>query len=68
MDGKGEVFARNEAEQIIHPYLDDSRYYDEQWISARYLAGKNDEPELLSILFLHRLIGMKHTNKEWKTF
>ncbi|MCL6744185.1 HNH endonuclease signature motif containing protein [Kosakonia sp. R1.Fl] len=47
MDGKGEAFAKNEAEQIIHPYLDDSRYYDEQWISARYLVGTNDEPGVI---------------------
>ena len=47
MDGKGDAFARNEAEQIIHPYLDNSRYYDEQWISARYLVGKNDEPGVI---------------------
>lgn len=34
MDGKGEVYATAAQEQVLHPYLDHSRFYDEQWIEA----------------------------------
>ncbi|MEB6655717.1 HNH endonuclease [Klebsiella aerogenes] len=44
MDGKGESVATTEAEQLIHPYLDDNRFFNEQWISARYISGENNEP------------------------
>ncbi|MBS6003063.1 MAG: HNH endonuclease [Citrobacter sp.] len=44
MDGKGESVATTEAEQLIHPYLDDNRFFNEQWISARYVSGRNNEP------------------------
>lgn len=33
--GKGANFAKNKGEQILHPYLDDSLYYDNRWISAK---------------------------------
>lgn len=44
MDGKGEDFAIVASEQILHPYLDNERYYNEQWIFARYLPGVEGEP------------------------
>ncbi len=44
MDGKGEGFARAEEEQIIHPYLDNECFFNEQWIFANYLAGEDSEP------------------------
>lgn len=44
MDGKGDDFARTEEEQIIHPYLDDVRYFNEQWIFAQYIVGEEGEP------------------------
>lgn len=47
MDGKGEGYADNEEEQLLHPYLDNDRYFNEQWVSARYIAGKFDEPAVI---------------------
>ncbi|EJM7152613.1 MULTISPECIES: HNH endonuclease [Vibrio] len=47
MDGKGEDFAATEAEQVIQPYLDDVRYFNEQWLFARYLPGNDDEPGVI---------------------
>lgn len=47
MDGKGEAFATAEAEQVIQPYLDDERYFNEQWLFARYVAGEGDEPGVI---------------------
>ena len=35
MDGKGQSYAATESEQIIHPYLDNERFFVEQWVSAR---------------------------------
>lgn len=47
MDGKGENFAILASEQILHPYLDNDRYFNEQWIFARYLAGAQGEPGVI---------------------
>lgn len=47
MDGKGENFAVSEAEQVIQPYLDDDRYFNEQWLYARYLPGNDIEPGVI---------------------
>jgi len=44
MDGKGENFASTEEEQVIQPYLDDNRYFNEQWIFANYIEATIDEP------------------------
>ncbi|WP_455291660.1 HNH endonuclease [Vibrio parahaemolyticus] len=47
MDGKGEDFATAEAEQVIQPYLDDDRFFDEQWLFASYQVGGADEPGVI---------------------
>ncbi len=47
MEGKGENFAADESEQVLQPYLDNERYFNEQWIFARYLAGTDGEPGVI---------------------
>lgn len=47
MDGKGEVFAMREAEQVIHPYLDDDSIFNEQWLFARYTPTNDGEPGVI---------------------
>lgn len=47
MDGKRDGFAINEEEQVLQPYLDNDRYFKEQWISARYIAGLGNEPGVI---------------------
>lgn len=47
MDGKGENFATCEQEQALQPYLDDDRYFFEQWIFSRYIAGAGFEPGVI---------------------
>lgn len=47
MDGKGEDFATTEEEQVLHPYLDNDRYFHEQWICARYIVGIGAEPGVI---------------------
>lgn len=47
MDGKGDDFATNEAEQVLQPYLDNERYFSEQWIFARYIADTGGEPGVI---------------------
>lgn len=44
MDGKGQDFAVNKSQQVIQPYLDDIKFFNEQWIFAAYTSGENDEP------------------------
>lgn len=40
---KGSGFAATQESQIIHPYLDADFYFDQQWISAKFLNdGAND--------------------------
>lgn len=47
MDGKGDDFPATGADQILHPYLDNEQYFNEQWIFARYLAGSDGEPGVI---------------------
>lgn len=47
MDGKGEDFATTEEAQVLQPYLDNDRYFNEQWICARYIAGIGVEPGVI---------------------
>ena len=47
MDGKGASFAAKKGEQVIHPYLDHDRYFNEQWVFARYIAGIGAEPGVI---------------------
>lgn len=44
MEGKGDAYPSNESEQVLQPYLDHDRYFNEQWISAHFIAGTDDEP------------------------
>lgn len=53
MDGKGTQFARSATEQIIHPYLDDDVFFNEQWIFATYHAPDNpDDPGVVEYFAL----------------
>lgn len=70
MEGKGDNFAGCEEEQILHPYLDDERYFNEQWIFARYLTGTNNEPGVIEYFVdpprywdsSHKRRAIKHFN------
>lgn len=44
MDGKGESFATSAEKQIIQPYLDNQRFFIDQWIFAVYVAADDGEP------------------------
>lgn len=44
MDGKGHDFAINAEEQIIQPYVDKARFFQDQWIFAIYHAEESGEP------------------------
>lgn len=44
MGSKGQTYAIKQEEQIIHPYLDGSHFFNEQWIFARFIQENNDEP------------------------
>ncbi len=44
MDGKADAFATNAEDQIIQPYVDNGRFFLEQWIFATYHLGNDDEP------------------------
>jgi hypothetical protein len=50
MDGKGDDFATSEEEQVLQPYLDNERYFNEQWIFARYISGAGSEPGVIEYL------------------
>lgn len=52
MDGKGEEFATTQEEQVLHPYLDNERYFNEQWVFACYIAGTDEEPGVIEY-FVH---------------
>jgi hypothetical protein len=39
MDGKGQGFAQTAYEQILHPYLDNDRFFIEQWVYAHVIPG-----------------------------
>jgi hypothetical protein len=41
---KTQSFAIDAEDQIIHPYLDNERFFSEQWIFATYNAGYDGEP------------------------
>ncbi|ELP5931455.1 HNH endonuclease [Vibrio vulnificus] len=47
MDGKGQAFATVASDQVLQPYLDDDRFFSEQWLFARYLPGAADEPGVI---------------------
>lgn len=44
MDGKGQKFSKNAEDQIIQPYLDDDRFFKEQWIFCKYNFGVGSIP------------------------
>lgn len=45
MDGKAHAYATNAEDQIIQPYVDDVKFFTEQWVYATYTeAANNDEP------------------------
>lgn len=44
MDGKGESFANSAEKQIIQPYLDNKRFFNEQWIFADYVDRNDGGP------------------------
>lgn len=44
MDGKGHGFARLAEDQRIQPYLDQDKFFLEQWIFARYYDGTGGNP------------------------
>ena len=44
MDGKASAFARNVEDQIIQPYVDNDRFFVEQWIFATYITDNDGEP------------------------
>lgn len=37
MDGKGSTYADEYEKQVIHPYLDAPKFFEEKWISAEYI-------------------------------
>jgi len=39
MGGKRQAFANAEQEQVLHPYFDDEKFFNEQWIFAYYEEG-----------------------------
>ncbi|MCH9660025.1 MAG: HNH endonuclease [Bacteroidetes bacterium] len=39
MDGKGNIYATSAEEQVLHPYLDNDRFFNEQWIFARVIQS-----------------------------
>ncbi|MCG8053948.1 MAG: HNH endonuclease [Candidatus Thiodiazotropha endolucinida] len=39
MDAKGTSFASTAHEQILHPYLDDNFFFEDQWVYARVIPG-----------------------------
>ncbi len=47
MDGKGQSFAEVAETQILHPYLEASHFFEEQWIFAKYLIGNHDDPNTI---------------------
>ena len=44
MDGKGDTFVTSAEDQIIQPYVDNDRFFLDQWIFAIYYAGNGEEP------------------------
>ncbi|NML29164.1 HNH endonuclease [Zoogloea dura] len=48
MDGKGHDFAITAEDQIIQPYLDKERFFQEQWIFAAYHEDPSGKPGTFS--------------------
>ena len=44
MDGKPDGYAAVQSEQIIHPYVDHARFFDEQWISGTFVPAQGSKP------------------------
>lgn len=44
MDGKAQAYATNAEDQIIQPYIDDDKFFSEQWIYASYNLAPNGSP------------------------
>lgn len=49
MGEKGDDFATREADQILHPYLDQDAFFDEQWVHARYVNEDDGAIEFFSL-------------------
>jgi hypothetical protein len=47
MDGKGSFIATSESEQVLHPYLDHHRFFNEQWLYAQYVIDETGEPGII---------------------
>lgn len=45
---KGEAFATKSDDQIIHPYVDDDRFFKEQWIHAKCEIDANNRPSSIT--------------------
>ena len=63
MGEKGDVFALNAADQILHPYLDRDLFFNEQWVRARYINEDDgaieyfvDPPEEWDLIDKQRVI------------
>ncbi|AJQ94880.1 hypothetical Protein YC6258_02842 [Gynuella sunshinyii YC6258] len=44
MEGKGDAYAQTQEDQILHPFLDRSHFFEQQWIFARYIQEDSDQP------------------------
>lgn len=47
MDGKKDSFPLEHSKQLLQPYFDHERYFNQQWLSARYIVGDEDEPGVI---------------------
>ncbi|HCA5184967.1 HNH endonuclease [Acinetobacter baumannii] len=43
MDGKKDEFSKVKEKQVIHPYLDKDAFFQERWISAKYIPDLNNK-------------------------
>lgn len=48
MDGEVDGYAMRPEDQIIHPYLDNERYFSDQWIFATYQVGNTGQPGVIA--------------------
>lgn len=48
MDGKAQSFATEPSSQIIQPYVDHDRFFQDQWVYASCLIGTSNSPEAVS--------------------
>jgi hypothetical protein len=44
MDGKPDSYAAVQSEQIIQPYVDHARFFDEPWISGMFVPAQGSKP------------------------